>query len=128
MSDKPVVVIAGCSGLIGSRLTRALCGEYRVAGLDIEPPKVSEPGSPWTECDMTDDEGVAAALNWVSSQFGNQIASVIHLAAYDEFSGEPCPLYRELIMEGARRLLRHLLLRMTGRSAPPTAQRAIVKQ
>lgn len=77
---------------------------------------------------MTDDEGVAAALNWASSQFGNPIAGVIHLAAYDDFSGEPFALYCELTVEGRRRLLRHLLLRMTGRSAPPTDQRAIVKQ
>jgi len=107
-NDKPVVVITGCSGLIGSRLTRALCDDYRVAGLDIEPPKESLPGSAWTECDMTDDESVAAALEWVSGQFGNRIASTIHLAAYYDFSGEPSPLYRDLTVEGTRRLLRNL--------------------
>jgi nucleoside-diphosphate-sugar epimerase len=31
---------------------------------------------------------------------------VIHLAAYYDFSGEPSPLYRELTVEGTRRLLR----------------------
>jgi nucleoside-diphosphate-sugar epimerase len=39
---------------------------------------------------------------------GQQLASVIHLAAYYDFSGEPSPLYENLTVEGTRRLLRGL--------------------
>jgi nucleoside-diphosphate-sugar epimerase len=44
----------------------------------------------------------------VESQHGREIASVAHLAAYYDFSGEPSPLYDELTVEGTRRLLRGL--------------------
>jgi nucleoside-diphosphate-sugar epimerase len=36
------------------------------------------------------------------------LASVIHLAAYYDFSGEPSPLYQTLTVEGTRRLLKEL--------------------
>lgn len=39
---------------------------------------------------------------------GDQIASVIHLAAYYDFSGEPSPPYRKLTVEGTRRVLPEL--------------------
>jgi nucleoside-diphosphate-sugar epimerase len=59
-------------------------------------------------CDLTQDESVQAALETLRQRHGNHLASVIHLAAYYNFSGEPSPLYRELTVEGTRRLLRGL--------------------
>jgi len=106
--DKPLVVITGSSGLIGTALVEALCGDFRVAGLDLNPPEASVPGFGWTECDMTDHASVERALGSVREQFGDRIASVFHLAAYYDFSGEPSPLYHELTVEGTRRLLREL--------------------
>jgi nucleoside-diphosphate-sugar epimerase len=38
--------------------------------------------------------------------YGNHIASVIHLAAYYDFSGEPSPLYEQITVRGTERLLR----------------------
>jgi nucleoside-diphosphate-sugar epimerase len=55
-------------------------------------------------CDLTDDEGVREALGRVRDQHGSCLASVVHLAAYYDFSGAPNPLYRELTVEGTRRL------------------------
>jgi nucleoside-diphosphate-sugar epimerase len=37
---------------------------------------------------------------------GEQIASVVHLAAYYDFSGEPSPKYDEVTVRGTERLLR----------------------
>jgi nucleoside-diphosphate-sugar epimerase len=39
---------------------------------------------------------------------GDRVASVLHLAAHYDFSGEASPLYRKLTVEGTRRLLRAL--------------------
>ena len=39
---------------------------------------------------------------------GDHIASVVHLAAYYDFSGEESPLYEKVTVEGADRLLNHL--------------------
>ena len=39
---------------------------------------------------------------------GTRIASVIHLAAYYDLSGEPSPLYEQIIVGGTERLLEQL--------------------
>jgi nucleoside-diphosphate-sugar epimerase len=109
-NEMPLVLITGSSGLIGTRLAKALCRDYRVAGLDIKPPTETVLGTTWTECDMTDTKSVGSALHHIEQEFGRQIASVIHLAAYYDFSGEPSPLYRDLTVEGTRRLMKQLQL------------------
>src|SRR5690606_34029338 len=41
-------------------------------------------------------------------EHGERIASVVHLAAYFDFSGEDSPLYQAVNVEGTRNLLRAL--------------------
>jgi nucleoside-diphosphate-sugar epimerase len=48
------------------------------------------------------------ALSAVRRRHGNRIASVIHLAAYYDFSGAPSPLYEQVTVRGTERLLRAL--------------------
>ena len=103
---KPLVLITGSSGLIGSRLIEALVGDFRVVGLDLKPPR--DQLADFIECDLTRSESVESALQEVESRHGDQIASVIHLAAYYDFSGEPSPLYDKLTVEGTRRMLQQL--------------------
>ena len=106
--DKPLVLVTGSSGLIGTRLLKVLRADYRVVGLDIQRPEEPNQGTEWIQCDLADDESVAAALAELHNRYDSRIASVIHLAAYYDFSGEPSPLYEELTVEGTRRLLRAL--------------------
>jgi nucleoside-diphosphate-sugar epimerase len=103
MSTKPTVLITGSSGLIGSRLTEALADEHRVIGLDVKPPVDAE-GVEFIECDLTDEQSVADAMERVRADQA-RIASVLHLAAYYDFSGEPSPFYQSLTVDGTRRLL-----------------------
>jgi nucleoside-diphosphate-sugar epimerase len=103
--DKPLILITGASGLIGSRLARALAAEFRVVGLDVKPPLDEDSLAGFIECDLTQTENVADALVQTKDQYGPALASVVHLAAYYDFSGEPSPLYEELTVEGTRRLL-----------------------
>jgi nucleoside-diphosphate-sugar epimerase len=107
MTMKPTVLITGSSGLIGSRLTDALAGEYRVIGLDVKPPVDAVEGVEFVECDLTDEQSVAGAIKRVGADHP-RIASVLHLAAYYDFSGEPSPLYQSLTVDGTRRLLNAL--------------------
>jgi nucleoside-diphosphate-sugar epimerase len=104
-STKPVVMVTGSSGLIGSRLADALADRYQVVGLDVKPPAEGGEQAAFVECDLTDAESVAEAMRQVKNQFGRALASVVHLAAYYDFSGEPSPLYEELTVGGTRRLL-----------------------
>ncbi len=101
------ILITGASGLIGDRLCRALAPHEHVIGLDVQPPREST-GAEYLEADLTSGKSVVNALRAVLDRHGNKLKSVIHLAAHYDFSGEPSPLYKELTVEGTRRLLRGL--------------------
>ncbi|MEX2551814.1 MAG: NAD(P)-dependent oxidoreductase [Actinomycetota bacterium] len=105
MRPSQVVLVTGSSGLIGSALVRRLAETYRIVGFDRKgdphPPKEAE-----CVClDVTSDESVEAGLARVRYAYGNDIASVVHLAAFYDFSGEPSPLYEEVTVRGTERLL-----------------------
>lgn len=104
----PLVVITGSSGLIGSRLISGLNDRYQIVGLDYQEPSASTTDFHWIKCDLTNDQSVADALSTLRGDFGSEIASVLHLAAYYDFAGEPSPMYDKLTVEGTRRLLRQL--------------------
>lgn len=106
--EPPLVVVTGSSGLIGARAVERLAGEHRVVAMDIEAPERLPAGVAFIHCDLTDDQSVEAALATLARDHGEHIASVIHLAAYYDFSGEPSPLYEALTVEGTRRLLARL--------------------
>jgi nucleoside-diphosphate-sugar epimerase len=106
--NKPVVLITGSEGLIGDALVHALARDYRTVGFDIERPHKDPIELDFISCDLTKDESVENALATMEQREGRSVASVIHLAAYYDFSGDASPLYKELTIEGTRRLLRGL--------------------
>ncbi|MGH7824263.1 MAG: NAD-dependent epimerase/dehydratase family protein [Candidatus Binatia bacterium] len=108
VDGKPAVLVTGSTGLIGSKIIEAFAGDYRVIGLDVKRPQEQVAGAEWIECDVTRDESVVRSLAAVRERYSDRLASVIHLAAYYDFSGEPSPLYRTLTVEGTRRLLQAL--------------------
>lgn len=104
----PTVIVTGSSGLIGSAVCVRLAGAYRVYGFD-------RPGAPHppeaavnVPVDLTNDASVAAGFYRVRREAGPAIASVVHLGAYYDFSGEDSPMYERLTVEGTRRVLREL--------------------
>lgn len=106
---RQTVLITGSSGFIGRRLAERLSRRYTVIGLDLAPPKEPVPGVHTERIDLTDEASVRAALEAVRQRTGGApIASVIHLAAYYDLSGEPDPKYDAITVEGTRRLLRAL--------------------
>ncbi|MGH7303800.1 MAG: NAD-dependent epimerase/dehydratase family protein, partial [Candidatus Rokuibacteriota bacterium] len=85
------IIVTGSSGMIGSPLSIMLGKTYNAVGFD-------RAGSPYppieVECvpvDLTSDDRIRRALERVRYGYGSRLASVIHLAAYYEFSGEPSP-------------------------------------
>lgn len=107
-TNKEIIIISGSSGLIATGLINRLVEKYRIVGLD-------EAGFPYppikTECvciDITSEESMENAMKRIEYGYGNHIASVIHLAAYYDFSGKPSPLYDKVTVEGTARLLRLL--------------------
>ena len=106
--SKPAVLITGSEGLIGDALVHGLSSDYYVIGFDIARPHKDPVELDFIDVDLTKDESVARALGVLEEHAGRHLVSVVHLAAYYNFSGEPSPLYRELTIEGTRRLLRGL--------------------
>jgi nucleoside-diphosphate-sugar epimerase len=100
--DKPVVLITGAAGNLGQSLGAALASDYRVVGIDREE---SDGPIRIAAADLGSSESIENALRVLRGEVGKRIASVIHLAAYFDFSGEPNPLYQSVNVEGTRRLL-----------------------
>ena len=106
---RPIVLITGADGNLGRSLAGALGRDYRIAGLDrsVEP-GASDPGFPMFEADFTSQASVELALHQLRHAFGSRIASVIHLVAFFDFTGEANPLYQSVNVDGTRRLLKAL--------------------
>jgi UDP-glucose 4-epimerase len=108
MPEQDVMLITGASGMIGRKLAAQFSDKFQIIGLDLrkEPPPL--PRAAYYPTDLSSSENVAENLKDIAQQFGNKIASVIHLAAYYDFSGEPSPLYEKVTVRGTERLLQEL--------------------
>ncbi len=100
---KPTVLITGSSGFLGRAIADGLSDAYRVIGLDMVVPD----GGPieTIEIDLTSDESVGRAIGEARERAGGDFASVIHLAAYYDTTGENDPKYESVTVQGTRRLL-----------------------
>jgi nucleoside-diphosphate-sugar epimerase len=107
-SKRPVILVTGSAGLIGTRVVKAFSSNFEVLGMDLKRPEQVVSGTDFIECDLTKNESVIRALDTVREKHGDRLASVIHLAAYYDFSGEPSDMYRKLTVEGTFRLLKKL--------------------
>ncbi|REK23975.1 MAG: NAD(P)-dependent oxidoreductase [Actinobacteria bacterium] len=103
--SKPLVVMTGGTGLIGSSLIERLVDRYRLVNLDLEGDPESSPHVEFIPTDLTSDTSVSRAVERIAGQYGSHIASLVHLAAFYDFAGEDSPLYDEVTVEGTRRLL-----------------------
>src|SRR5687768_6585320 len=100
--DKPVVLITGAAGNLGQSIGAALVHDYRVVGIDR---KAADGPIRIVAADLGSRESLEKALRELRGEAGARIASVIHLAAYFDFSGEPNALYQSVNVEGTRHLI-----------------------
>src|SRR5688572_25736873 len=109
VKDKPVAIVTGSSGLIGFELSETLVEQgFRVMAFDRPGIPHPPPDATNIPADVTSEESLAEAFARVRREAGERISSVIHLAAYYDFAGEPSPLYEKVTIRGTERLLRHL--------------------
>lgn len=107
-SQREAVLVTGSSGLIGAAVCRWFAEQFVVIGLDRPGRPHPPPAADCIDTDLASDESVQQGLQQVRERHGDQIAAVIHLAAYYDFSGEPSPLYEDVTVRGTERLLRGL--------------------
>lgn len=106
------VLITGSNGYLGYAVARRLSEHYAVVGFDRRAPSHPPPSAECIYVDLTSDASLRRGLETVRELHGNTLASVLHFAAYYDFTGAPSPLYEKITVGGTGRLLR--LLRETG--------------
>jgi nucleoside-diphosphate-sugar epimerase len=108
-TESGIVIVTGSNGTIGDAVMRRFAGRFDdVVGFDRKAPKPPPPGCTYMPVEITSDESVREGLRIVREHHGAHVASVIHLAAYYDFFGEPSEKYDEITVRGTGRLLRGL--------------------
>ena len=107
-ADNGIIVVTGANGRIGDAIMRRFAGRFEVVGFDRKAPAPPPPGCTYVPVEITSDDSVREGLTVIREHHGAHIASVIHLAAYYDFSGEPSPKYEQITVRGTERLLRGL--------------------
>ena len=107
ISNKGVIVVTGGCGLIGQKVIEKLAKDYTVVGIDKVECSLPH-GADNLTFDITSDESVRNVLSNIKERYGTHINSVIHLAAFYDFSGEPSPLYEKVTVRGTERLIEAL--------------------
>ena len=108
-TESGIVIVTGSNGTIGDAVMRRFAGRFDdVVGFDRKTPNPPPPGCTAVAVDITSDESVREGLFMIREHHGAHVASVIHLAAYYDFFGEPSEQYDEITVRGTGRLLRGL--------------------
>lgn len=93
---KDSVIVTGSGGLIGSAEVNQFAEHYRVVGFDAEGPAHPPSAAECVCVDVTSEESVRDGLARVRQGYGERLSSLIHLAAYYDFSGAPSDKYEEI--------------------------------
>lgn len=108
-TESGIILVTGSNGRIGDAVMRRFAGRFSdVVGFDRKAPKPPPPGCVYMPVEITSDESVREGLRILREHHGAHVASVIHLAAYYDFFGEPSEKYDEITVRGTGRLLRGL--------------------
>ena len=107
-TEKPLFIVTGSSGYTGSAVIEALASDYQLVGFDREATPHPQADAECVCIHLTEEKSLATALERVQTAHGKVIASVVHLAAYFDLSGEPNAAYEQVTLGGTRRLLKCL--------------------
>lgn len=108
MNNRPLIIVTGVSGRIGFQVAKVFSSQFHVIGLDVIPPKETRENVTFFKVDLSSAQSVLDVMNQVRNQWGNHIVSVIHLAAYYNFSGGAWEKYQTITIDGTRHLIEAL--------------------
>ncbi len=105
------ILITGSSGFIGTAIIQRFAPHFKIYALDTKSPEEALPENVvFHKIDLTKSQSVRKTIEFIrQSDPELEVASVIHLAAYYDFSGEPSDLYEQVTIKGTERLLHGLL-------------------
>ena len=105
---KPIVIITGASGFLGSALCVYLAKDFTVIAIDRREPseqlRKDAPQTIWHILDIADLQTISEVMAQTSSDFG-QIDFVIHLAAYYDFGNDWGEEYQRTNVNGTANVL-----------------------
>lgn len=101
--EKEIIIITGSNGYIGNALAKKLSEKYEIIGFDQKLATDRQLKS--FEVDIASEDSISNALKRVQNEYGEKIASVIHLAAYYSFAEEDSPKYDQITVRGTEKLL-----------------------
>ncbi|MGH2452413.1 MAG: NAD-dependent epimerase/dehydratase family protein [bacterium] len=108
MKEAGTILVTGSSGYLGYAVAKRFSETFSVVGFDRRAPSHPPPTAECLYTDLTSEPSLRRALQAVRDIHGDRLASVVHLAAYYDFSGAPSPLYDKVTVRGTQRLLRLL--------------------
>ena len=107
--EKGIIIVTGSNGRIGDAVMKRFAGRFSdVVGFDRKAPNPPPPGCTYVAVEITSDESVREGLRMIREHHGTRVVSVVHLAAYYDFFGEPSDKYDKITVEGTARLIREL--------------------
>jgi len=105
---KPIIVITGASGFIGSAVCVDLAKDFMVIAIDRREPteqlRRAAPRVIWHIIDIADNQAISKAFAQTKNDFG-QIDFVIHLAAYYDFGTDWVPEYQRTNVDGTAKVI-----------------------
>lgn len=105
--NKPKVLITGANGRIGKRVIERLADSYFVIPTDNESSDSVDIEN-YVMMDLTKEEYIKTSLQKIKELYGDELDSVIHLAAYYSFSNQDWQKYQQITIKGTERLLKSL--------------------
>lgn len=100
---KPIILITGASGFIGSALTKVLAPYYTLIGLSrFKPPP--DPRIQWFQADISRPSELERAFHQMSRM--GRIEGMIHLAAHIDLLDRPSEKWETVNVRGTENLLR----------------------
>lgn len=105
LMKKKVVIVTGSCGRIGRAIVRTLGQNYQMIGFELLKAFYASENEELVPVDISSDESVHQAFTHIRHFYGNEIASVIHLAAYYSFDQKESKNYDKITVQGTKRLL-----------------------
>ena len=108
MMDKPVVIVTGSSGFLGSAICVDLSRDARLIGLDCREPSPAlqrrAPDVCWKTIDISDSASVESLFDHIAADHP-RIDFVLHMAAFYHFGQHWLPEYERVNIRGLRNII-----------------------